>query len=219
LSAGYYAHGPEHEVTLTDYVLDAYEVSVARYRRCVVAGACTAPSTVADQGCTYTTAAASHELHPVTCVSWVGAQGFCSWDGQRQLPTEAQWEQAARMDTARYAWGDSFSCARAVVGGQVQCDEYAGLIPRPVGSAPTGNSPEGAYDLVGNAAEWVADWFGPYSSEITTNPTGPETGSTRIFRGGNWLTNSADAVSYGRRGSDPDAIGPYSFRCSRAPAP
>jgi formylglycine-generating enzyme required for sulfatase activity len=219
-TSGYFAHGPVHSVTLSAYLLDAYEVTVARYRRCVQAGACDAPSSNAAQGCSYTPQAQDHEKYPVTCVAWQSAQDFCSWDGGRQLPTEAQWEQAARNAAgSKYPWGDAFSCDRAVLAGASQCQEYSGQLPKPVGSARNGASPERVYDLTGNAAEWVADWFGSYAATALTDPTGPATGSARIQRGGGWLTIANDAASYARRGESPAAIGPFSFRCARTPEP
>jgi formylglycine-generating enzyme required for sulfatase activity len=219
LSGQYFTHGPEHSVTLSAYFLDMYEVTVARYRRCVGAGVCAAPSTTVAQGCTYTASPADHERHPVTCVSWSAAQAYCTWDGGRRLPTEAEWERAARNAGSKYPWGDTFSCDRAVLGGNAQCPAYDLAIPQPAGSTPGGASAEGALDLAGNAAEWVADWYGGYNANAATDPTGPASGSQRIQRGGNWVTPSVDAVSYGRRGAGPDAIGPFSFRCVRPADP
>lgn len=217
---GYLAHGPSHSVTLAAYFLDAYEVSVARYRRCVDAGSCTAAGVNATLSCTYTLAAADHELYPVTCVSWQNAQDFCAWDAGRRLPTEAEWERAARNDAgSKYPWGETFACDQAVLAGGGQCSEYAGQLPQPVGSAPAGVSRDGAFDLVGNAAEWVADWFGGYSVASVSNPTGPSTGSVRIQRGGSWVTPPADATSYGRRAEAPAASGSFSFRCARDAQP
>ncbi|HVZ34038.1 MAG TPA: formylglycine-generating enzyme family protein, partial [Polyangiaceae bacterium] len=144
VSTGYAAHGPVHMVTLSPFFLDVYEVTVARYRQCVEADACTAPSTVATQGCTYTSDAGAQELYPVTCVPWQSAADFCAWD-QRRLPTEAEWEGAARHGGGTYPWGNSFVCNLAVVGGggaSPQCPTNAGQLPKPVGSAK-GKSPEG----------------------------------------------------------------------------
>jgi formylglycine-generating enzyme required for sulfatase activity len=153
-------------------------------------------------------------------VPWQSAQDFCAWDGARRLPTEAEWEQAARNAASKYPWGDTFSCERAVLAGASQCSQYAGQLPQPVGSAPAGASSERAFDLTGNAAEWVADWFGgAYSATPATNPTGAASGSARIQRGGGWLTAGADAASYARRGDDPASTGPFSFRCARAVEP
>jgi formylglycine-generating enzyme required for sulfatase activity len=152
-------------------------MSVARYRACVEAGACVAPGTILSQGCTYTTAAAAQELFPITCVSWQQASDFCAWDGGRRLPTEAEWERAARgPSSSNYPWGDVFDCTRAVAAGTTQCTMYAGSSPRAAGSTPAGVSAEGAFDLIGNAAEWVADWFGAYPSGSVSDPTGPASG-------------------------------------------
>jgi len=215
-SGGYGAHGPEHSVTLAAFILDAKEVTVARFRACVVAGHCTPPSTAGDQGCTYTAASGDQDRLPITCVSWSDAMTFCNWDGGRRLPSEAEWERAARgPNGTTYAWGDDVSCLNAVWGGNVQCPEHGGLLPKPVGSAPRGAAREGAFDLTGNAWEWVADWFGTYSSDAVTDPTGPSTGSTRVQRGGNWQTPPANARALMRRSSVPGAIGPTSFRCAR----
>ena len=154
----------------------------------------------------------------MTCVPWQSAHDFCEWDGGRQLPTEAQWEQAARNSAgSKYPWGDTFTCDRAVLAGASQCMQYAGQLPQPVGSARAGASTERAFDLTGNAAEWVADWFGgAYPAQAVTNPTGAASGSARIQRGGSWQTLAGDGVSYARRGEVPASSGPFSFRCARA---
>jgi formylglycine-generating enzyme required for sulfatase activity len=218
--SGYTVHGPEHRVTLSAYVLDAYEVTVARYRACVAAGACAEPLAVVGQGCTYTTDPGTREQHPVTCVSWDDAIAFCDWDGGRRLPTEAEWERAARgTESTRFPWGDDVSCSKAVFGGnsqQQQCPNHVGQTPRAVGSTPLGVSGEGAFDLTGNAWEWVNDWFGPYSAEEVTDPTGPDTGSVRVLRGGNWQTATASSAAFMRRAEAPAAIAPTSFRCARS---
>jgi len=212
---GYSAHGPVHSVTLSAYFLDINEVTVARYRRCVDAGICALPGVDAAQGCTYTAESADHEKHPVTCVSWQDGQDFCTWD-ERRLPTEAEWERAGRGTMSwKYPWGNVFLCSLAVVSAGTQCPTYATQLPEPVGTAATGHSLEGIMDLSGNAAEWVADWFGVYPSSAVTNPTGPASGSVRIQRGGGWLTASADANSYARRAAAPEGQGPYGFRCAR----
>jgi sulfatase modifying factor 1 len=215
---GYIAHGPEHQVTLAAYVLDMYEVTVSRYRACVSGGGCVEPSTTVAQGCTYTAAASDRDHFPVTCVSWDDADAFCAWDGARRLPTEAEWERAARGTTGTtYAWGNDDACAKAVFGGggaTPQCSVHAGTTPKAAGSAPRGASLEGAMDLTGNAWEWVYDYFSPYSSSAADNPLGADSGSVRIQRGGNWLTSRPDAAAYMRRAESPQAIGPSSFRCA-----
>lgn len=218
--AGYTAHAPAHSVILASYILDVYEVTVARYRACVTAGVCAAPGNNLGQGCTYTTQPVERELYPVTCVNWESADTFCGWDGGRRLPTEAEWERAARgASGTTFPWGDTFNCSRAVLGGGGQCTQHAGQSPTTVGSLPTGQSEEGVFDLAGNAWEWVADWSGPYTSASAENPTGPASGSARIQRGGGWQTTAADATGYVRRAEAPAATSPSSFRCARDAAP
>lgn len=215
--AGYTAHAPVRSVLLSPYVIDAYEVSVARYRACVSAGACSAPSTSQGQGCTYTAQAGERELHPITCVSWQSAAAFCAWDGDRRLPTEAEWERAARGSSSNdFPWGDTFDCTRAVLGGAAQCPQHQSQTPRAVGSTPSGQSAEGVFDLAGNAWEWVADWAGPYTGASTEDPTGPASGSARIQRGGGWQTIATDATGYVRRAEAPAALSGSSFRCARS---
>jgi formylglycine-generating enzyme required for sulfatase activity len=213
---GYVSHGPAHSVTLSAYFLDAYEVTVARYRRCVEAGVCETPSADLAQGCTFASPASDRELHPVTCVRWQDAQTFCLWDEGRRLPTEAEWERAAvGPQGSVYAWGNDFDCTRAVVASPSPCAEHAGSAPKQVGSLAFGQSAEHAFDLTGNAWEWVADWFGPYGALSVTDPTGPGSGAARIWRGGNWQSAPAAAFSYQRRAEAPGAIAPTSFRCAR----
>jgi sulfatase modifying factor 1 len=217
--SGYTAHGPAHEVTLSAYVLDMFEVSVSRYRACVTAGTCRAPAASPDQGCTYSVASSSNDRLPVTCVSYDDAIAFCNWDEGRRLPTEAEWERAARGTAGtNYAWGNDVSCSKAIFGSLAQCQQYAGLMPKEIGSAPLGASPEGARDLTGNAWEWVNDWFGAYSSAAANDPTGPDNGASRIQRGGNWQTAPSAATGFMRRAEAAAAIGPSSFRCARAAA-
>lgn len=217
LGGDFVSHAPAHPVTLSAYAIDRHEVTVARYRTCVLSGACEVPDGLVEQGCTYAATAPVRDSHPVTCLTWAQAQGFCNWDGGRSLPTEAQWERAARgSSSASYPWGEGFECHRAVLAGASQCRDYAGVAPYPVGSAPDGASSEGVMDLVGNAAEWVHDWFASYRSSGGSDPTGPVAGSSRVLRGGGWLTPGPDAVAYARVAVSPEVTGSFSFRCARS---
>jgi formylglycine-generating enzyme required for sulfatase activity len=204
-------HTPPHPVALRGFVLDAYEVTVGRYRLCVEAGACAAPPPAT--GCNYQS---GHGSQPITCVSWEEAKKFCAWDGARRLPSEAQWERAARGPSiSDYPWGQRFDCRHAVLGGANGCPEHAGELPKPVGPTPEGASPEGAFDLAGNVAEWVADWVASYPSSEVTDPAGAPAGSQRVVRGGAWRSLPEHGMGYVRFTATPDSRGPWGMRCAR----
>ncbi len=197
---------PAHEVTLCGFYLDKTEVTVAQYRACVTSGKCSLPATRGR--CSYE--APGKDEHPVDCVSWEQASAYCGALGKR-LPTEAEWEKAARgSDGRRYPWGDAApSCELAVLDG---CGGSA-----QVGSKPRGASPYGALDLVGNVWEWVGDWYDPkyFAESPPDNPSGPDEGEARVRRGGGHYYNDAGASSVARFRSRPsyhlDNLG---FRCA-----
>ncbi|MBN1583608.1 MAG: formylglycine-generating enzyme family protein, partial [Anaerolineae bacterium] len=133
--------------------------------------------------------------HPVVQIGWDDANAYCQWAG-RQLPTEAQWEKAARgTDGLVYPWGDSFDgsklnfCdANCFIDWQDADSDDGYARTAPVGSYPAGASPYGGLDMIGNVWEWVLDWYGRsyYASSPDQNPTGPTTGEERGLRGGGW---------------------------------
>jgi formylglycine-generating enzyme required for sulfatase activity len=159
---------PGRRVFVAAFRIDKTEVTVAQYGRCVQAGGCSSPDT--RSGCNYGTG--GRDEHPVNCVDWQQADTYCRWAGKR-LPTEAEWEKAARGRDGRiYPWGNQWDTSRANVGS-------GGTVA--VGSYASGASPYGALDMSGNVWEWTADW---YDGEH----------KYRSGRGGSWVTLRAGRV-------------------------
>jgi CubicO group peptidase (beta-lactamase class C family)/formylglycine-generating enzyme required for sulfatase activity len=212
---------PAHSVYLDAFWVDQTEVTNSEYDKCVAAEACSPPP-----GCSWgesTFGDADKADHPVVCVDWQRAVDYCTWAGG-QLPTEAQWEKAARgPDGRRYPWGDEFD-GTLLNYCDAQCEHdqsdptYDDGFPvtAPVGSYPAGASPYGALDMAGNVWEWVADWFSGdyYAVSPVENPQGPDEGSHRVVRGGSWFTDSMGSRVANR--FDTDSVTYYSllgFRC------
>ena len=210
---------PIRQVQVDRFWMDETEVTVEAYAGCVDAGTCSEPST----GTYCNWMVAGREDHPVNCVTWFQAEEYCGYadEGTKRLPTEAEWEKAARGTDAReYPWGDTPgpSCTHVVmIDGGSGCGMDSTW---PVGSKPNGDSPYGAHDMAGNVWEWVADWYADtYDAMETSNPTGPETGSLRVLRGGSWLGSfSYNFRAAYRYENDPayDYI-TVGFRCARTP--
>jgi formylglycine-generating enzyme required for sulfatase activity len=169
---------PVHSVLLHDYCLDETEVTVRAYAGCVRAGTCRAPAT--DALCN--APGTGKDEHPQNCVAWTDASAYCHHAGKR-LPTEAEWENAARggVEKRAFPWGSTPPAAQSAC-----WDRWA----RRAGTCRVKSSPAGAYglsDMAGNVWEWVADWYGPYPGG-SADWEGPATGSRRVFRGGAWDT-------------------------------
>ena len=194
---------PSHLVTLADFEIDRTEVTQDQYAACVEAKACAAPSCAWD--CTT-------KDYPAGCVEWAQAKAYCVWAGKR-LPTEAEWEKAARGTDGRlYPWGnDAPDCTHA---NMASCGAHA----QPVGMLPAGASPYGALDMAGNVVEMVADWYDVafYQVSPKDNPTGPAAGNRYGGRGGGYKSESVWQRASSRDWYDlTDAREPLGFRCAR----
>ena len=208
---------PAHEVELDAFHIDVHEVSVGEYQACVKQGECTNIKDATDRICT-----TSHNdpLLPLDCVSQVQAMQFCAWMGKR-LPTEAEWEKAARgTDRRRYAWGNAPepSCETLGVWGPAPC---VSATPRRRGTFSLDRSPYGVRDMTGGVAELVADSYDPnfYKISPAKSPTGPaEKTFDVVVRGGRYNDPTpSDFRVHGRSYQPPKAVqGGVGFRCAKS---
>jgi len=201
---------PQHRVRITrGYWIDKYEVTNKAFLAFVEAGGYRNKIFWTEAGWAWLSRQNVGQLQknyprnavdkPVACVTWFEAEAYAKWRGGR-LPTEAEWEYAARGPrSATYPWGSEFDSSRCNVVGST------GL--KPVGSYPQGASWVGALDMAGNAMEWVQDWLAPFPAGEAVDPTGPATGNVKVEKGGWWSAPPLTARSAYRHFEDPPDYG------------
>lgn len=202
---------PVHSVYVDAFYIDKYEVTNRYYDACVKAKVC---QPVKKKSSATRSNYYDHRRYirfPVIFVDWNMAQTYCEWRGAR-LPTEAEWEKAARGGTnVIYPWGGDPDCNLANYGGCLG-DTSSGTI------YDLGQSRYGVYNMAGNVWEWVSDWYAAdyYRPTHQDNPQGPDTGDEKVLRGGSWKDNSAEMRSVNRESRPPSyASNTIGFRCAK----
>jgi formylglycine-generating enzyme required for sulfatase activity len=199
---------PERKITVSSFRIERTEVTNAAYQACVEARACDPAPFLGDERL-------GGEDQPVVGVTWLDADKFCKWIGRR-LPTEAEWEYAARgTDFRKWPWSGGFNEELANTKSGDPYDATA-----PVTALPAGASPFGVFNLAGNAAEWVADYYDPTfhrkEGAPIVDPTGPASGRERVVRGGSYRdAQHTVRVSVRRAQLPTESDSTIGFRCAK----
>lgn len=217
---------PVHLVFLDDFYIDIYEVTNAWFAECVDAGVCDTPADTTSFDSSYSRSHyygnPEYDDYPVIYVSWYDARDYCGWRGAR-LPTEAEWEKAARggLERKTYPWGNEEPVREfgALNGASFNDASNATDTDRVGSYSPNGY---GLYDMAGNLWEWVSDWYDEnyYANAASSNPSGPGEDGFPVIRGGSWSDSEMRLRVSDRRFNAPESgalnIG---FRCARDFAP
>ena len=201
---------PPHTVSLDAFYIDTYEVTNALYADCVNEGACRPPTQSSTDTRPSYYDEAEFDDFPVLYVDWNMATTYCEWRGGR-LPTEAEWEKAARgTDGRAFPWGQEADDTYANYG-------VANGDTTRVGEYESGKSAYGVYDMAGNVWEWVSDWYAEryYQNSPASNPTGPDSGDGKVVRGGSWYDTAELIRTSVRNRFDPAEVqNNFGFRCA-----
>ena len=211
---------PQHQVTVAEFYLDRWPVTNAEYKRFLDATDHPAPnyevSWCNTEAYNWHKATKMYppgkEDHPVVLVTWEDAMAYAAWAGKR-LPTEAEWERAARGFTGRrYPWGNDF------ITGYCNCKESGLATTCPVGYySPNGDSPEGVIDLVGNVWEWTNSLFRPFPYDPNDGRESRQAAGFRVLRGASWLNDANVAHNLSRLDGDFKFYNNVGFRCAVSP--
>ncbi len=226
ISEGFFAMGangtdalederPQHQVWVDRFEMDRYEVTTGHYAKFLAET--NRPAPWQWEGVDL----AQHRDRPVVGVNWFDADAYCRWRSKR-LPTEAEWEKAARGTDGRlFPWGNqgpTDTLANFALGARFNYSQ----VLMPVQRYEAGVSPYGLHQMAGNVGEWVADWYGAnyYESSPPRNPAGPDAGSFRVLRGGSWSDLPKYLLTYGRFKLSPETRNSYTgFRCAGTAGP
>jgi formylglycine-generating enzyme required for sulfatase activity len=209
---------PQREVRVESFELDVTEVTAGQFDECVNAGGCergettvswegAPPAIVREQSPFCTAGRADRTDHPMICVSWDQAAGYCAWAGKR-LPTEAEWEWAARgADGRAFPWGDAPDRSR-LCHGRWSTKPAARKGTCPVGSFPGGATAAGVHDLAGSVWEWTSSPYCPYPQATCAS-------AERVFRGGGWYIDVVITTTDRGRAVPGERLVEVGFRCAR----
>ncbi len=210
---------PEREVFLSAYYIDETEVTNLYWAACVNEGVCAEPEFTGSPSRFSYYGTDVYKDYPVLYISWTEAQEYCNWRGGH-LPTEAQWEKAARYDpdtdtNRTFPWAETvldpfYLNYSSLLGDTTSVYEY-----------PGGVSALGVYDMAGNVAEWVFDWYQDNYYELSplTDPPGPDSGSLKVYRGGSFESRGDDLTTTARAATGPETrLATVGFRCAFTPS-
>ncbi len=236
---------PQRQIYISGFSIDQFEVTNRQYQAFVQASGHRTPEHCCDTSYNLWTGATVLERqldHPVTNVDWFDAQAFCAW-AKKRLPTEAEWEKAARGSQGRlFPWGDVWdprkvNGAAYWAGRDFETADGAkawwadagnellgqkgdhGMLTLPVSALPEGATPEGVMHLAGNVWEWTADWYEATYYELAPDrdPGGPAEGAYKVTRGGSWLNHRHLLRTTARDGARPSMRNHGTgFRCARS---